>query len=280
MGLSDRRSEPEHYTLEAQVADLSAVLDAAGASRVALFSWSTGGVIALAFAATQPLRVSRLVLLGSYARLMWAPNFSIGLVPDQTRALADLLCTEWHHWARTLANIYIPSDDVAHNTWYAQYLRAAITPKAAGHFLLVASEYDLRGVLPLVQAPVLVLHRRHDRSVPFRMGVYLAEHLPHASFQELEGQHPLPYFGDSQSVVDAIIGFLPAPDRPPGSQPLSPRETEVLSLLTEGCPNREIANRLYISRATVSRHLASIYLKLGVSTRAAATAYALRHGLV
>ena len=57
---------------------------------------------------------------------------------------------------------------------------------------------------------------------------------------------------------------------------LTPREAELLSLLTEGLSNRELGQRLFISEATVKTHLAHIYSKLGVDSRAAAIATAIR----
>jgi DNA-binding NarL/FixJ family response regulator len=57
---------------------------------------------------------------------------------------------------------------------------------------------------------------------------------------------------------------------------LTPREAELLSLLTEGLSNRELGQRLFISQATVKTHLAHIYAKLGVETRSAAIATAIR----
>jgi ATP/maltotriose-dependent transcriptional regulator MalT len=61
---------------------------------------------------------------------------------------------------------------------------------------------------------------------------------------------------------------------------LSAREVEVLRLLTTGATNRGIAEQLVLSERTVDRHVSNIYAKLGVSSRAAATAYALEHQLV
>jgi DNA-binding NarL/FixJ family response regulator len=60
---------------------------------------------------------------------------------------------------------------------------------------------------------------------------------------------------------------------------LTGREVEVLELVASGKTNRQIAEELFISEKTVARHVANIFTKLGVSSRAAATAYALRHGL-
>jgi non-specific serine/threonine protein kinase len=70
--------------------------------------------------------------------------------------------------------------------------------------------------------------------------------------------------------------FLPAK---PGPSVLSPREQEVLALLASGHTNQQIADALFISRRTVTNHVASILAKLGVPSRAAAAAYAVRHGL-
>ncbi|MCK9793132.1 response regulator transcription factor [Isoptericola sp. 4D.3] len=61
----------------------------------------------------------------------------------------------------------------------------------------------------------------------------------------------------------------------PGSA-LTPREAELLTLLAQGLSNRELGRRLFISEATVKTHLAHVYAKLGVESRAAAVAHALR----
>jgi ATP/maltotriose-dependent transcriptional regulator MalT len=76
--------------------------------------------------------------------------------------------------------------------------------------------------------------------------------------------------------VEQVIDSTPA-----GEQlPLSAREQEVLRLLASGATNRSIAVELVISEKTVARHVANIYAKLDISSRAAATAYAYEHGVV
>lgn len=65
----------------------------------------------------------------------------------------------------------------------------------------------------------------------------------------------------------------------PSSHPLTDREAQVLGLVAAGKTNREIGDELFISSKTVSRHLENIYAKLGVSSRAAASAYAVEHKL-
>lgn len=70
------------------------------------------------------------------------------------------------------------------------------------------------------------------------------------------------------------------PPAPPYAKKLTPRETEVLRLLTQGLTNPQIANQLVISLPTVNTHVGSIFNKFGVNTRSAATRYAVEQGLV
>ena len=61
---------------------------------------------------------------------------------------------------------------------------------------------------------------------------------------------------------------------------MTEREREVLRLVATGLTNRDVASTLFISEHTVGRHLQNIFSKLGVSSRAAATAYAYEHHLL
>jgi DNA-binding NarL/FixJ family response regulator len=69
----------------------------------------------------------------------------------------------------------------------------------------------------------------------------------------------------------------PAPEYPAG---LTAREVEVLGLVAQGMTNARIAQELYVSPRTVNAHLNSIYHKLGVDSRAAASRFAVEHGLL
>ena len=72
----------------------------------------------------------------------------------------------------------------------------------------------------------------------------------------------------------------PAPGPPRAAGGLSPREGEVLMLVASGKTNRAIAAELFLSEKTVARHVSNIFTKLELSSRAEATAYAYKHGLV
>ncbi|MCA1008734.1 response regulator transcription factor [Rhodococcus hoagii] len=75
----------------------------------------------------------------------------------------------------------------------------------------------------------------------------------------------------SPPVAARVLDRMRRPD-----QALTAREAELLSLLAEGLTNKELGKRLFISEATVKTHLAHIYAKLGVDSRAAAVSIALR----
>jgi DNA-binding CsgD family transcriptional regulator len=109
----------------------------------------------------------------------------------------------------------------------------------------------------------------------------LASHAPAAAV--VEARVALATFARLGATRDAdaasaLLRELGAPARtfPKGYGTLTRRETEVLSLLAEGCSNAEIAERLYISRRTAEHHVARILSKLGLRNRAEAAAYALR----
>jgi DNA-binding NarL/FixJ family response regulator len=80
----------------------------------------------------------------------------------------------------------------------------------------------------------------------------------------------------SPSVAGRLIDEM----RKPSREILSPRETEILTQVAVGATNREIAEKLFISEATVKTHLLHIYEKLGVRDRAAAVGEAYRRGLL
>jgi DNA-binding NarL/FixJ family response regulator len=81
------------------------------------------------------------------------------------------------------------------------------------------------------------------------------------------------------AVIEKVVARLAEP-RPVEAGNLSAREQGVLALLAQGAANKEIAVRLHIAERTVKAHVASIFSKLGVNSRAETVAVALRSGLL
>ena len=93
-----------------------------------------------------------------------------------------------------------------------------------------------------------------------------------------ERAHVASFVAWSVSEPDTL-GVRPTARRLPAPRPTQ-RETEVLRLVAAGKTNPEIASALAVSRHTIKRHLDNLFAKLGLSSRAEATAYALREGIV
>ncbi|MDX1614144.1 MAG: response regulator transcription factor [Candidatus Promineifilaceae bacterium] len=105
--------------------------------------------------------------------------------------------------------------------------------------------------------------------------------LKNVSVDELAAAVRAAHAGRSTLAPEAMQALLhgPAEDQPPDFA-LTKRELEVLTLLAEGLNNREIADQLFISRATVKAHVSHILNKMTASNRAEAIALALRSGLI
>ncbi|MCP2329383.1 DNA-binding NarL/FixJ family response regulator [Hamadaea flava] len=137
----------------------------------------------------------------------------------------------------------------------------------------------LRAAYPEVKVVVLTTYS-DDRSVleALRAGArgYLTKD---AGGQEIH--EALRRVHDNQAVLDPavqhhLVSAVSAPS--PGS--LTPRETEVLTLIAEGLSNTEIATRLFVTEATVKTHINHLLAKIGVRDRAQAVGYAYQQGLI
>ncbi|WP_460819612.1 helix-turn-helix transcriptional regulator, partial [Nocardioides korecus] len=84
---------------------------------------------------------------------------------------------------------------------------------------------------------------------------------------------------EQEALARGTLGLTRAEGGAPEGHGLTERQVEVLQLLARGLSNAAIAGQLHLSEHTVHRHVANVYLTLGLRSRAAAAAYAVRHGL-
>ena len=272
-GLSSRELDPPP-TVESESRQLEAVIDAVGGT-AAVFASSCSCLSASLLAVREPRKVDRIVYFAGYASRVDVPE-------PTKRSLIELTRTSWTLAAQMFAGLFDPhasGDDISA---YTRMQRRAATAEAAAVFLALDLGADLRELLPQVEVPALVLHRRGDRTVPIARGRELAALLPNARFVPLGGDAHVPWRDDQRELFRALAGFLrgePAAEGN-GASPLTSRETEVLRLVATGMSNREIAKTLVLSEHTVHRHVANILRKLAQSTRAGAATQALRVGLI
>ena len=194
--------------LEERIDDVRAVMEAAGSERAVLFGVSEGVPMCLLFAATHPELVSALVLYGGMARSTWAPDYPWA-------SPADALLESSMEMAPYLLEgaaleIMAPSiaDDPQARQAFARYQRYATTPSMLQQNFLMFLDIDVRAILPSVEVPTLVLHRRGDMAVNRRAAEWMAGQIPGAKYVELPGNDHLLYVGDSDRVIDEVEEFL------------------------------------------------------------------------
>ena len=186
---------------EASAAELEVVLEHTGPA--AVLGISQSGPVVVALAARRPDLASHLVLFGTYA------DGPVTFPSAALRAAAVGLVRAHPRTGMTmLAELYRPGAGPDAAQHLAAVLRESADPETAAAYLDAVYDTDVTALLPQVRAPALVLHYRGDRVVPFRGGQQLAEGLPDARFQPLDGDHHLPDAADLDAIVDAVLAHL------------------------------------------------------------------------
>jgi class 3 adenylate cyclase len=208
-GASDSLAPTAMPAWEDWAEDLQAVLDATGSARAAIIAGQDAGPIAILFAALHPERVSALVLTNSSARFLEADDYPIGLPPSTADAIVETVRSLWG--TEDLISVVNPErgrdPDAVRSL--ARRHRASATPRnAAAQLRYLLENVDVRSVLPLVQAPTLVLHATENRVIPVEHGRYLAQHIPGAQMMEVGGQGVAFDQLVHASVVEDIAQFL------------------------------------------------------------------------
>jgi class 3 adenylate cyclase/alpha-beta hydrolase superfamily lysophospholipase len=178
-GLSDSGAEPP--TLEQQVDDMHAVLDAVGSERTAIIGGGDLGLSAL-FTATYPEMVTSLILAGV------AADGHHWLDGTARADVLEAISASWGDGA--LVSLYAPSKagDPDFVQWWGRLQRSALSPGMARRLMQMSMQTNLRDVLPTIQVPTLVCHASGDRVVPARYGREVAELIPGARFVEYDSE--------------------------------------------------------------------------------------------
>jgi pimeloyl-ACP methyl ester carboxylesterase len=205
-GLSDRVSTVP--TLEERADDVTAVMDAIGIESAAVAGTGDGAAIAVMFAATYPERVTSLLLGMCAAKALRDESWDWGIDPAALNAVAELVESSWGKGE--LAAILAPSmaGDERFLAWFRRWERASATPRAAAAMLRWSLEIDIRAILPSVQAPTLVVHRRDVVLFQARAAKWMAEQIPRARYVEVPGADVFTITGDSDALVDEMEEFL------------------------------------------------------------------------
>ncbi|HTV02275.1 MAG TPA: alpha/beta fold hydrolase [Luteitalea sp.] len=205
-GLSDRVAELP--SLEQRMDDVRAVMDAVGSTRAALLGVSEGGPMCSLFAATYPDKTLALVMIGSYARRLWAPDYPWAPTREQREAFFEVIRASWGAPIGIEDRAPSRQDDPAFREWWATYLRMGASPGAALALTRMNAAIDVREILGSVRVPTLLLHRVGDRALRVEESRYMASRIPGARLVELPGDDHLPFVGDQDELLGEIEEFL------------------------------------------------------------------------
>jgi class 3 adenylate cyclase/alpha-beta hydrolase superfamily lysophospholipase len=249
-GCSDRIDRAA--SLEDRMEDFHVVMDAVGWESASIFGLSEGGPLACLFAATYPERTESLILVGSSARFLWAPDYDIGLDPSDFEAFNQAWSARWGTPETLTVRIFSPSQlgDEAYLRYLTRFERLSSTPDNLLAMMQLNAQIDVRHVLPVINVPTLVVHAAQDLAVPVSHGRYLAAHIPKAQITEYDGEHFPTTTGVDQSTA-AIERFLT------GTTQISAGDSVLSTVIfTDICGSSERASALGDApwRALLDRH--------------------------
>jgi pimeloyl-ACP methyl ester carboxylesterase len=210
-GMSDRVAIWDKPTLEQRMDDISAVMDAAGSERAALFATADGTPVAMLFAATYPEQITALILYAASARILAAPDHPIGMADEIVEIGLHEGKRRWGDaTSPTGLEIRAPSlrDDVRWPGALARMQRLAVTPAAAEAYWRMNVETEVRTVLGTISVPTLILHTSGDLLYPIAQARYVAEHIPGARLVDPPGTDHLYWSENGDAVADEIEEFL------------------------------------------------------------------------
>lgn len=255
--------------LDEQIDDVRAVVHAAGAEQPVLLSMLEGCALAVLYAASHPDDVRALAMISPNPRATAGPGYEWAQSTEQRAALIRGFVD---HWGSTdpgnsfLAALGAGQDRVA----WARWQRLALGPASAAAALAMHGETDVRGVLPSVQCPALVLRPELGMEFDARHSRYVAEHTPGAQYVETPGAGPL-WFGQEEAVADEIRQFLTGARRPVVSDRVLAtvlftdivRSTERAATLGDSAWRALLGHHDVVVREEVERHRGRVIKSLG-----------------
>jgi class 3 adenylate cyclase len=214
-GLSDTLTGPP--TAEDELEDALAVLDAVGSERTAIMAWAAGGATGALLTARHPERVGALVMYAAMVSTTAATDYDWTHTSEQRKRFIDEMVANWGDGSRIATFAPSMDGDPRFKAWLSRMERLAASPGTIRAILEAAGSVDVRGALPTIRVPTLVMHRGEDQAIDIRHSHYVAANVPGARFVELRGIDTLPWIGDYQAVIDEIEEFLTGGRR--GSEP-------------------------------------------------------------
>lgn len=207
-GISDPIDEPA--TLEEQMDDVTAVLDACGSTTAACAAEAEGAMLAVLYAATYPERITHLILSHPMARTTAAPGYEWTWESPEVRR-REFTTPALARWgtgenADRIAPV-LAARDPAFRRWWGRWERVGASPATAEATMELLSHMDIREFLPRVQTPTLVIDRPEAKAMNSRHAQYFAEHIPGAKLLELPGRDAVSFGDGLEHFIAALEDF-------------------------------------------------------------------------
>ena len=211
-GTSDRAWAGESATIESQMDDIRAVMDAASSERAFLFGIESGAALCFMFAATHPDRTSGVIVQAPMVRGTPAPDYPASWSRERYEEYFERIEEAWGTDAFVREEVEQLSPSLLHDEAivraFGKQLRLSASPGDSIARNRAVMETDVRHILPSVQATTLVLHRTGDGYTKVQEGRYTAEHTPGARLLELPGEDHLYPLDDLVPHIAAFVESL------------------------------------------------------------------------
>ncbi|WP_217352074.1 MULTISPECIES: adenylate/guanylate cyclase domain-containing protein [unclassified Ruegeria] len=236
-GLSERNVG--FPTLEQRIEDITAVLDAIGSDQAVLLGVSEGANISALFAATYPERTRAVILSGTSAKGSWAPDYPWAPTLQATENTISYLRENWGSAFGLDEAAPSMAKDAEACEWWGGYMRNSASPKTAELITRLNAELDIREVLPLIDAPTLIVNRENDVWHPKDEARFVADLIPNSVLKFVPGVDHLVWYGDQDRVINEIEEFAT------GQKTVTPSERVLLTILmTDIAGSTELAASL------------------------------------
>lgn len=175
-----------------------------------VFGWSLGGLVAQDIAWRYPNKVRGLILCATFAKLYATEDYPEGL---NNRMLDKMLHLFEQDYPKYMAQFL--QMQLLHSTLANEILSAVLpdaikhgTPQGMRQALSVIAQADMRPHLADIHCPTLLIYGNKDAITPPRMGEYLAQHLPHATFQCIDKAAHTPFLSHVDKVSNNLCVFI------------------------------------------------------------------------
>jgi adenylate cyclase len=199
-GQSDRNRRD--FSPDSEILDLETIISLLRLEKFYLLGSSMAGPTALAYAYRNPKKVNKLILYGSYAS-------GHTLAKDDVKsALISLVRASWGLGSKALADIFIPEANPEEIQSFVGFQREGSDAEVAAQLMELTYKLDVTELLSNITTPTLILHREKDKVISLDHGRHLASEIPNANFKLLRGQLHLLWLGDTNEIIEEILGFI------------------------------------------------------------------------